>query len=378
MRKMFYILFAAVALFVSGCGEDRSHGVFNLSPQGEKLPWIYESDKGQKMVENNFIYIPGGFDVDGDDEIDGGFWLAKYEAREDNNKTFDAINVNNLDGIDELLRENFKVYNPDSEYQKFDKFLPANSGYSQNLVSTIEKSLYLPRVIFNDKSETEIIKSISPLEAVISLQNSQVQGGSKIALPTEKQWMHLVQLVVNNPKNWVSHQVGVGKLYQGSRDGAKGREFVFENSLLGDDELVPPDYSRVAYDLAGSVSEWTSGMVYKGDRFLTGNSLKNEYQTLNNAPQWWKPILKDGAILISTQGAGQYHDGSSLDGANNTLFIKIDKTLAGDVDNYAVVARGGSSSDDDSTLVGIGAAKLNYGAGYKGPTVGFRAASGYF
>ncbi len=365
------LLIAVVVLFLNGCGEDRSQSISsNLSATGKKQ-WIYENERGQKMVENNFIYIPGGFDVDGDGLNEGGFWLSIYEAKEDY-KSNETITVSKTTSVQTTLRKYFQVFNKNSGY--FDNSLEGNSGYIKKPASSIE-GINAKRVIFTkDRNATH---SISPLEAVISLQNSQIDGGYNISLPSEKQWMQLVKLVINNPKNWTGKEIGKGKLYQGNRYSMSDRRFfIIENSILGEDAYVPKNYAKDVYDLSGGVAEWTSGMVKIEDRFLTGDSGRLEYDEVNSAPSWWKPILKNQTMALSSiEGAGQYYDGFSLVGANDTLAVSIKGT--GNVDNYAVVARGGSNSKDDMMLVGIGEAKLSYGAGYKGPTVGFRASSEY-
>ena len=373
MKSIYFIITVAIiSLFVIGCGDDRSHGSYKLSKSGVKQAWIYEGERGNTMVENNFVYIPGGFDVDGDGVNESGFWLSVYEAKDDN-ATNANIDVSNVTNIENILTQSFQVYNTKSK--KFDKTLAHDSGYSNSLVSNI-LGFKASKVVFNDSGK--LVRNISPLESVVSLKASQIDGGYEIMLPTEKQWMHVVQLVINNPKNWTSKEIGKGQLYQGDRSGtANRRTFVIENSILGDDVYVPKDYAVDVYDLSGGVAEWTSGMVAFGDRFLTGDSGKQEFNGINGMPSWWKPILKgQKASLGQMEGAGQYHDGSSLAGTTDTIIVNADGTK-GNVDDYAVVARGGSNSIDDKTLVGISAAKLDYGAGFQDPTVGFRAATSY-
>ncbi len=374
MKKIFFMSAVTVALLISGCGEDRSQDdKFGLSSKGAKKQWITDSDSAKVMKDNGFVYIPGGFDVDGDGRDEGGFWLSIYEAKEDT-RINNSINLRNLGSVQELLIEHFKVFDPQDEYQRFNKDLTNESKFSTNLIRDIE-GIDAKKVIFT--KDGNISKGISPLEAVISLENSQIQDGEEIYLPSEKQWMQLVKLVVNNPKNWTENKVGKGKLYQGDKYGISSkRYFVIENNILGDDEFVPKNYKVEVYDLSGSVAEWTSGMIEIEDRFLSGAEAEKEYNDVNNAPSWLKPMLQDGTTLNSIQGAGKYHDGFSKAGANDTLAISENNTT-GNVSKYAVVARGGSNSIDDEMLVGIGASKLSYGAGYKGPTVGFRASSAY-
>jgi hypothetical protein len=375
MKNIYYLVAVAVAsVFVSGCGDDRSHGTYDMTlREVTKVKSIVETESGKILKAHNFIYVPGGFDVDDDGLIDGGFWVSKYEARE-SNETDTYVNIANITNVQSLVKNSFKLYNANSKYKKFDKELTQNSNYISGSASSI-KGLEVTKVIFSDKKEA--INMISPLEAVISLKGSQIDGAKEIKLPSEKQWMHLVKLIINNPKNWTGGKVGEGKLYQGKKYGNENRKsFFIENSILGVDKKVAKNYQAEIYDFSGGVAEWTSGMVAIEDRFLTGDSGKHEFEDVNSAPLWWKPILKNKKYsLSSTDGAGQYHDGFSLEGTNDTLEVSSKGT--GNVDSYAVVARGGSSSKDDQTLVGVSAAKLTYGLGYKGPTVGFRAATGY-
>ena len=102
----------------------------------------------------------------------------------------------------------------------------------------------------------------------------------------------------------------------------------------------------------------------------------SEYTALgSDTPKWWMPILKNETVpLHSIYGAGLYFDGSNRSGATDTLNIT---GATGDVDPYAVVARGGSAARGDEALTGVSAAKLSYGPGFKDPSIGFRGASEY-
>ncbi len=373
MKNIYYITsLVIVLLFANGCGEDRSHGVTELSESGTNTSWIYESDQGKLMLENNFVYIPGGFDVDGDGVEEGGFWLSVFEAKEDNT-TDETVSINSTINIQDLISENFQVYNAAGRYNKFDKSLPLDSGYLTDLDSKAT-GLNALNVFFNESGK--IVNNLSPVEAVISLQSSQIDGGYAILLPTEKQWMHLEQLIINNPENWTGNVVGAGKLYQGDINGTSNRRtFVIENSILGEDTYVPKNYKVNVYDLSGGVAEWTSGMIAIEDRFIEANSGEKEYSELSSAPSWWKPILDDKTILNSIHGVGKFHDTASRVGANDILAISNMDT--GYVDNFSAIARGGSNSFNDEFLVGIGAVRLGYGLGFKEHTIGFRAASDY-
>ncbi len=367
------ILVAGLLVF-SGCGEDRStlydSNGNKIAPSGKKVQWIYDTADGREMVANNYVYIPGGFDVDGDGFEESGFWLAKYEARE-TNETLSAFNMGT---VFEAIRNNFLIYNPQTK--RFDKQLDINSSaYPSKALSSIF-DFHVNRVRFTD--EGNATGSYSPIEAALAMKYSQVEESQwRVSLPSEKQWMQVVQLVINNKANWTTGEVGKGRLFYGKRDnGTDRRYFVIENSILGYDPHVPDDYSVHVYDLSGNLAEWTKGMFVIEDRFLGGAAGMVEYNTLGtDAPKWWMPILKGEELpLHSIYGAGKYFDGSNTSGATDTLNLT---GVTGDVDPYAVVARGGSSARGDHELTGISAAKLDYGPGFKDPAIGFRGASVY-
>ena len=365
-------IFAAAAL-LTGCGGNRStlydaNGQKVHTSSGSK--WIYETDGGREMLANNFVYIPGGFDVDEDGVDESGFWLARYEARESN----ESVTATGFGNVDDLIRNHFMIYNKQS--QRFDTILAKDSGaYLKKPVAEI-LGFHAARVTFTP--EGNATGSYSAIEAIVALENSQIRGaGWHISLPSEKQWMQLVKLIINNKENWTGGKVGEGKLFQGLKYGSSDRRyFVISNGILGKDKHVPENYTTRVYDLSGNVAEWTSGMVAIDDRFLGGGNGEVEYTQLGaDTPRWWLPILQsDSFTLSSIDGVGKYYDGSNLGGTSDTLNIT---GSTGFVDGYAVVARGGSKVRGDQTLTGISAAKLEYGPGFKDPSVGFRGASDY-
>ncbi len=362
-----------VAVGIQGCGEDRStlyDGNGNkIASSGKKIFWIYDTPDGQQMVANNFVYIPGGFDVDGDNILEEGFWLAKYEARETN----ESIKASEIATVSDIVRNNFLVYN--KQTKKFDQQIDENSSYLNTTLAQLD-GFKVNKVIFSP--DKEAVNSYSPIEAVVALAHSQVEGSKwHIGLPSEKQWMQVVQLVINNKENWSTQEIEKGTLYQGKTFKTTNRRyFTISNDLLGHDSHVPSDYQVQVFDLSGNLAEWTNGLIAKEDRFLGGDAGEVTYTTLGtDTPKWWMPILRDMNVpLSSIYGVGKYYDGSSLNGTNDTLNIT---GVTGNVDKYAVVARGGSDTQADERLVGISAAKLDYGPGFKDPTMGFRAASGY-
>ena len=368
-------LLTAAILLMSGCGEDRST-LYDANGQriggfGKKSAWIYQTPAGKRMIARNYVYIPGGFDVDGDGIDESGFWLARYEARETNQSVPDFMG-----SVKDVIRNNFLIFNPDANPKRFDRQLDFNdTRYVDVPLRTLE-GFHVAKVRFTD--EGNATGSYSPLEAVVAMEYSQVEDTPwHLSIPTEKQWMQVVKLVINNKENWTEGEVGKGRLYQGKTfTGTDRRYFVIANDLLGHDPHVPSDYTTTVYDLSGNLAEWTRGMFAKEDRFLGGDQGFNDYTTLGaEVPRWWLPIVTGATLpLHHVYGAGMYYDGSNRSGATDTLAI-TGKT--GDVDPYAVVARGGSATEGDDALVGVSAAKLSYGPGFKDPSIGFRGASEY-
>ncbi len=373
-RKYICVGLPLLTIFIFGCGGDRStlyDGSGNrITASGTKVQWIYDTDDGKRMLKNNFVYIPGGFDVDDDGINEDGFWLAKYEAVESN----ETLQIQNPLSVSDFIRNKFVIF--DKQSGRFDIQLDQNGTDFINLHLSDLSEFKANRVYFS--SDKESAGGYSPVEAAFALENSQIEGSKwTISLPSEKQWMQVVKLVINNKQNWDSGEVGKGKLYQGDKfDSDDRRYFIIENSLLGNDPLVPSDYKTQVFDLSGSKSEWTNGMFAIDDRFLGGDGGMSDYISLGlNTPKWWMPILKDQNRPLSyIYGVGKYFDGSTTSGATDVLNLTGE---IGDVDPYAVVARGGSNARGDRELVGISAAKLDYGLGFKDPSIGFRAATGY-
>lgn len=361
------------AVLLAGCGGDRST-LYDSEGKKSSAPatpvWIYQTEDGKKMIDGNFVYIPGGFDVDDDGINESGFWLAKFEAKESNV----TIPTAGLGNVDSLIRNHFLIYNRAS--RRFDTQLPENSTIYQ--AKPVSEILGFQAKTLSFGPDGNATGSYSAIEAIVALEHSQIDGAKwHISLPTEKQWMQVEKLIINNKENWISQKLGDGALYRGVRyDASDRRYFVVQNGILGKDPNVPDDYAVRLYDLSGNLAEWTRGMVAIDDRFLGGNSGEVEYTHLGaETPKWWLPIIQGEIFpLSSVNGVGKYYDGSNLGGTSDTLNIT---GSTGFVDGYAVVARGGSRARGDKTLTGIGAVKLEYGPGFKDPSIGFRGASAY-
>ncbi len=345
-RRFTTLMFATALILFAGCGEDRSHpknGYVSDGPGKNKRPYITETSRGKAMQSHHFVYIPGGFDVDGDGVNEGGFWLAQYEARDGGGNVDLSADTN----ISAIIKTYFKAFNGTGFQADIN-----TSGYTEDSAQNAGLSAIKPVYSANGTSKN----NISALEAVLSLKHSQIDTGYPVSLPLEKQWMQLVILAVNNPENW-DGDIGTGTLKE---------PLIFANGLLGNDTNVPQNYKATVYELGGGLSEWTRGAFMATDR-IPGATIRT-WQDVNQSkiPTWWLPKLKDSNITLITVG-GYYG------GIDSTPVEDQNINLSGNNNGaYAVTARGGSTLDS-----AISAAWVQYGFGSKRQDIGFRGASAY-
>lgn len=349
MKKSALLITLSVvtSIILTGCGEDRSHpeadSKVKSKQPGTKIPFITETAKGKVMRDNHFVYIPGGFDVDGDGIVEGGFWIAQYEAR----SAGTDLNLSADSNISAIIKNNFKAFDGTGFGEDINTSTYFNGSATDAGLSPIQ-------VTFNNTDTSK--SNISALGAILSLKHSQITDGYTFSLPLEKQWMQLVKLAINNPQNWTGG-MGTGVLKE---------ELVFANGLLGNDTNVDANYTATVYELAGGLSEWTRGVFKASDRIAGANI--QSYQEINSSkiPTWWLPKLQDSNNTLTT--AGGYYGGIG------TSPVEDQNINASGNNNgaYAVTARGGQSLNS-----GISASWVQYGFGSKLQDIGFRGASVY-
>ncbi len=362
------------------------------------------------MTDANFIYIPGGWDVDGDGTIETGFWMAKYEAKDAGS----AADISGVTSLREFLSSNFYVYNPDTKM--FDEVLCSDGTTGVHSGTTPEscRQHAYTTASASDLGQTvnkvEFVAagapmdSISAVQAAIAVNDSQITGGKTIILPTDKQWMHVVQLIINNGDNWTDGMVNDGgTLFNGNIDSGGSLEagtdedellvtdlyrriHIIENGIFAEDPSVAPDYYAYIWDISGNVEEFTRGFIAAnettgsntgGDTFLTGDSgwedLSTIYGTDNrDAPDWMLPILADDILLESAQLAGRYYEGASINGAQDLADIGYG---GGYFSGFSTILRGNHYSS--GYYSGVATIKLVKGPASYSFWSGFRAASDY-
>ena len=193
-------------------------------------PWIYETPEGIEMEKAGFSYIPGGFDVDGDGEIETGFWMANYEARAGS-----AI-VTDISNLSEYINKNFSVINATSAL-----------GYVETVPGSSDEPLAV--AIYNPDSAS--VTGMYGYEAASIIEQSQIPGGEATKLPSNKQYAHVVQLIQANKADNV------------------------KNGILATDVNVEEDYERAVFEIISNMQEFTSNLV------------KLDELDETNVPTWW-------------------------------------------------------------------------------------------
>ncbi len=166
--------------------------------------WIYETPVGIIMEKHNFIYVPA---IDGN----GGFWMSKYEATQ-GDMTLDG-NIN----FPTILRKYFKMITGE---------IPTglSADKSGTPLSTVEFKI----------SPYDSKVGIYGFEAAYMLDNSQIEGGLHIGLPSLAQYTQVIKLLSHNE---------------------------VENSILYYDPKVEEGYKREIYALQSGVKEFTNTLI---------------------------------------------------------------------------------------------------------------------
>ena len=174
-------------------------------------PWANESCEGMKVA--GAVYIPGGFDVDGDGVDEAGFWFTPYPA---------SAKPPILEKSDYA---NFK----ESMENKFNILNGTTLNYSDGRVYH-SNDLYSPD--FKDKgtNSSDYHSSLYGMDIPLVIDSQQipacVDGSNSYSptIPSNKQYIHVLKLLK-----------------------ASGEDNTIKNNILGLDINAPKDYTTKVY-----------------------------------------------------------------------------------------------------------------------------------
>jgi hypothetical protein len=197
-------------------------------------PWIYETPVGKVMEKAGFVYIPGGFDLDGDGTNESGFWMAKYEARGTEAATI-AVGP-----LQTFVNKHFK---------------PTTSHYRNDDAPISGEAPFIP--VYNTSTGASL-SGMRPYEMAALVDTYQISdvidgntttAGEKIMLPLNKQYAHVLKLIDNDKVDRV------------------------KNSTLGYDINVEEGYTREIFEISSGKREITRDLTKLID--------------LQTYPVWW-------------------------------------------------------------------------------------------
>ncbi|MCK4441507.1 MAG: hypothetical protein KAU90_05845, partial [Sulfurovaceae bacterium] len=299
----------------------------------KSCPWLTDTPYGKSMISVGFVYITGGFDVDGDGINEKGFWTSTYQARES--------------GIDINASEIISIV---SNYNSFiqDNFILENgtqnniSGYITDYLNDTLKGNMLDFNMSN-ALRTHRVTSMSPYLALASLSKYKIRDNQNhtisqnLGLLSQKQYVQIIKLLEADKNN-----------------GGDGKHI--RNNLLGIDIEVPlKTYSHVIYEFGRDYKEFTSSILWLKD------DIERSKFSLDDIKQWWEVDIDN---LLYNHKNDKY-------GANSTIDVGFGAGI--DKDNYAVVTRAGSTLDLLQGTTGVDTDRHSLTNG-----IGFRIASPYF
>ena len=290
--------------------------------------WLTQTPDALVLASSNFIYVPGGFDVDGDGIEESGFWTSAYQAR-DKGVEISELNVINLvDNYQTFIQENFRLLNSNEEiaYYQTDKLSESLNGK------------YLD---FPNEPTTPRESSLPPYLALVSLKQFEIRDASNNLVAqnfkflSQKQYVHIMKLLEADLSS-----------------GGDGQ--TLKNNLLGIDVNIPlGGYGTKIYEFGEGNKEYLSNLLLLTDANNTVKFVPDDIES------WWEVDID----------RIRYHSGSEY-GANSILDVGMGVGIY--KDNYAVTVRGGSVLD---LLQGTAGVESDLETGTTG--IGFRGATSY-
>jgi len=313
-------------------------------------PFIMDTEEGKSLVSTGFIYIPGGFDVDGDGINEKGFWTSSYHARANDEERIESDDVNILVGkFNTYIQNNFFMVNATEVISSI------IHGYSDDLLSDtlVNEAVPIGKILeFSLNLNPQIKKRISgvmPFMATLSLSQYKVydSAGSDLELDLTllslKQYVHIQQLLKADKES-----------------GGTGNSI--RNGLLGLDMNVPLlTYTKTIHEFGEGYKEYLNSIMQmkEGDVILcTGCPWVKDWMGIN-----MERVVKN---------PNEVGENGDLIAKGTDANIDVGMGVGPKRDNYGVLVRAGEVLD--VTLGVTGASSDQVG---KHDGIGFRAATPY-
>ena len=173
--------------------------------------WANDSCEGMKVA--GAVYIPGGFDVDGDGVNESGFWFTPYPATSTNDKLPSA----DYEHFKTDIEEKFNILNGTTLNYTNDRVYHSNKTYKPDFTKD------------NGTDASKYYSSLYGMDIPLVIESeglSCVDGENdyNATIPSNKQYIHIL------------------KLLKKSDDG-----ITIKNNVLGLDINVPKDYETKVY-----------------------------------------------------------------------------------------------------------------------------------
>ena len=296
----------------------------------KRCAWETESAKGVSLASVGFVYVPGGFDVDGDGTNEKGFWVSAYQARDAGSEISVSQVINIVGNYNIFIKNNFKLLNSTEQIH----------GYMGKKLTDTLKGKGLDFRLNSTLTHLRLT-TLPPYLAIVSLSEYKIRDSnntvvnSEIGLLTQKQYVHIQKLLLAD----VNH-------------GGKGTNL--RNGLLGVDIEVPiVSYTSSVYEFDIAHKEYLRGLLWLND---ADGDVKFD---LNDVKTWWE---------VDMDKVQYNHE--FFYGANSTIDVGMGAGLS--KDDYAVVVRGGDKLDLLQGTTGIDTDTTNSRDG-----IGFRGATAY-
>ena len=282
-------------------GDGQSNGVeLTCGDRGDPLdvnkrcPWAIEGSKAEALKDAGFIYVSGGFDIDGDGINEKGFWVSAYQARGRGRAISVEDMVATVGNYRAFITDNFNVVNSNEGISIY------TDGYLTDTTKGEEVTFEYDMATLSKR-----LSSLAPYQIMVSLKRYKGIENS-VTLMSQKQYVQIAQLLKADLDN-------------------EGDGSYLRNGLKGKDFNVPSDYHSKIYEFDSSHKEFLKDLMWLKDKS------ENRKFSLDNLKSWWGVDIDRLQYNHPTYGAN-----SDLD---------VGRGRGATKDNYAVIVRANSILD---------------------------------